>query len=332
MITPIRILMTFLGAVLVAMPIFARAMDKPPKILVCNGQLTGAGWYLASPRLLPEAKRQLEIKELWNTVRSTRNASPQTALDALERLAVLTPKDPLVFQFMGRLHYENGEPEKAVTEFRKALGLGRLETHLQTVFLKLILERPDLVPDTRDVDFLTRKFPKSPEIMVWAFKVYIARKQLHDAIRIIKNWQQKRPDEPMMLALKAELEGIKAVARELWNQARTAYAAGDMLSAKNFLAERLRLSVDPKADIWTVAAMIKIDLLGTFPASPILEEVLRLFGPEIGLQVHQMASRLDWRFIAAEIDRDSEPVSITNPFYNRLNDRPVNGHTARTTR
>ena len=62
-----------------------------------------------------------EITLIKKAIASHLKPDPEAALEAINRLIIMKPKDPYFIELLGQMHLETGHPQKAISAFSKAL-------------------------------------------------------------------------------------------------------------------------------------------------------------------------------------------------------------------
>lgn len=116
----------------------------------------------------------------------------------------------------------------------------------------------------------------------------------------------------------------------IWKLAQVNFMKGNLLAARDYLLSMLR-APSLQNDLWCIVALIKIEKMGNLGRSPILDTVIQNVDSSEAARLSTLAEQLKWEFIAEQATDEVNPRSLANPFCRGLNDRPVDGHTRRST-
>ncbi|MGE3683815.1 MAG: tetratricopeptide repeat protein [Bdellovibrionales bacterium] len=230
----------------------------------------------------------------------------EETLNALNQLTALDPKDTVTF----------------VLKTQVLLDLGRLDEALTTADQLILLD------------------PKNPVAQGLKTQALLALGRLDEALNLAQSLEHpffRNYYEALAWMGKSELDRAEALLKTLrqdravlWKLAQLSFAKGNFSAARDSLIQLLQVP-SLKADLWCIIALVKIEQMGDFEKSPILEGVLRKAGPAEADRLSVLARQLNWEFITQEASKEIGHRSFLNPFWKRLHDRPVDSFTRRST-
>ncbi len=129
------------------------------------------------------------------------------AIKHAEEMARLDPNDGLPYRFIGTVHHELREHDKATLAYEKALERRLPPAHRAEVMIELALEYSTARPDMalRLLSEFPEEFAESPEYLAIKAQCLWAERNNQEALALVESALRRSPDSQPALALRAKM-------------------------------------------------------------------------------------------------------------------------------
>ncbi|MGE0526104.1 MAG: tetratricopeptide repeat protein, partial [Bdellovibrionales bacterium] len=264
----------------------------------------------------------------------------QAALDSADQLILLNPAQEMSYVIKCKVLIRREQLQEALALIEHRLRINPRHGYSYGVKAKILLAfanyRSALDTLEKGLSFL----PDDPAMRGMQVNALIGLGQTDEALHLAA--KLKDPFFRQLYSAKARiqkqewstadmhLQAIRQDRAVLWMRAHIAFAQGNFRSASAFLVQLLE-KPSLKRDLWAIVAYIKIQNQGDSAHSDFLTVLANVVGADEVRRLASLAEALDWTFVMSQFENEMElNVSLINPFWSGLYDRPVDGFTART--